>query len=364
MKREYVRDQLLELRKNEQFYCPQCQESVQLKIGQVMIPHFAHKKQSNCQQAFSEGETTIHLLGKHQLYEMFQKLQFKVQLEPYLPKLAQRPDILVEREQQQFAIEFQCSTISIPQMETRTIGYLQANIIPIWILKTPKHKHPYKDGVQQIKLSPFNQQFTTYIQKHAHIITFDPDTAVFLYFSYLMPIEGYRFIAHVQHLSMGNQQFPFLQVKEPTEVEFNIYWRLWKKARQQFLDKRLLISKKGVQDPFLRACYFMGNQVEKLPLFIGIPVSNKVNFSVFDAEWQMLWLMFLYEQGFDLSHISSDVIDGFRKRFPILFINEKAVETLQNYNEILKKLGVRQINSDFDEIALYQYLYAQFLAKG
>ncbi|HWI47777.1 MAG TPA: competence protein CoiA family protein [Rummeliibacillus sp.] len=361
--RQYARDQLIELRNHEQFYCPQCQEPVHLKIGQVIIPHFAHRKQSNCQQTFSEGETAVHLLGKHQLYEMFKKLQLNVQLEPYLPILAQRPDVLVEKEQQQFAIEFQCSTIPIPQMETRTIGYLQVNMIPIWILKTPKDKQSYKDGIQQIKLSPFKQQFIIYIQNHAHIITFDPETAAFLYFSHLMPMGGYRFIANVKHLSIESQHFPFLNVKEPSEDEFRIYWQLWKKNRQQFLKRRLFISKNGVQDPFLRACYFMGCHVENLPLFIGIPMSKTSNFSVFEAEWQMVWLLFLLEKGYDFNYISSYIIDEFRKMYPELFINKHAVKSLQNYNEILKKLGITHINSIFDETALYRYLYVQFLAK-
>ena len=361
--RKYPRNQLLEIRSCERFYCPQCKEPVQLKIGQVMIPHFAHKKQSYCQQTFSEGETAIHLLGKCQLYEMFQKLHLNVRLEPYLSELSQRPDILVERDRQQFAIEFQCSTIPIPQIETRTSGYLQANMIPIWILKTPKDKQSYTDGIQQIKLSPFKQQFISYTQNHSHMITFDPETATFLYFSHLLPIGGYRYIANVRHLPIDTQHFPFLKVTDPSEREFFIYWRIWKQNRQQFLKKRLFISKKGIQDSFLRACYFMRCHASDLPLFVGIPVSKTISFSVYEAEWQMMWLMFLVEQGYNLDYISTYVIKEFRNRFPMLFINKNAEKSLRNYNKIIQKLSVTQFNSKFDETALCQYLYVQFLAK-
>nr|WP_280524856.1 competence protein CoiA family protein [Rummeliibacillus suwonensis] len=362
--RNLKRDHLEKLRKKEQFYCPQCQEPLLMKIGQVMIPHFAHLKKSQCQGLFSEGETAAHLLGKHQLYEMFQKLQLNVQIEPYFKEISQRPDLLVESNYQRFAIEFQCSTIPIPQMETRTEGYLRANIQPIWILKTPKDRHPYPDGIQQIKLSPFKQQFITYIQNHLHLITFDPESATFVYFSYLLPIGGgYRFIGKVQHLPLEAQHFPFLNVLVPSESDFQIYWQLWKKERFLFLRRRVLMSRKGVQDSFLRACYFMNYPVEKLPLFIGIPVTKHMHFSVFEVEWQMLWLMFLIEQGENFTHPSSRSINEFCKRYPAICLDQQAVVSLENYHFILRRLGITCINSQFDEKMLWQSIYAQFLAK-
>lgn len=334
-----------------------------MKIGQIMIPHFAHQKKSNCQELFSEGETAAHLLGKYLLYEMFQKFRLTVQLEPYIKELSQRPDILVQHDHQRFAIEFQCSTIPIPQLESRTKGYLQANIMPIWILKTPKDKQPYNDGIQQIKLSPFKQSFITYIQNHAHIMTFNPETETFVYFSYLIPIGGYRFIGKVQHLALEMQRFPFLVAKVPSESDSRIYWKIWKNERQLFLNRRLFISKSGVQDPFLRACYLMRYPIQRLPLFVGVPISRKSYFSVFEAEWQMLWLMFLGEKGEDFTHLSSKMIREFCKRYPSLFVHRQAAIALEKYNLLLKSLGITCINSKIDEEMLFQYIYVQFLAK-
>ncbi len=361
--RQDTKDKLKELRKKEQFFCPQCEESVHLKIGQIMIPHFAHQKKSKCLGSFSEGETAEHLLGKQKLYEMFQKLKLTVHLEAYLQELAQRPDILIESGRQRFAIEFQCSTISIPQMESRTKGYRQANIKPIWILKTPNNNQSYRNGIQQIKLSPFKQQFISYIQEQAHIITFDAEASNFVYFSYLMPIGGYRFITLVKYLPSNAQRFPFLQVEAPTEQEFLSYWQIWKKTRLQFLKSRLLISKNGVQDPFLRACYVMRYQLKNLPLFIGIPVSKSLGFSVFEAEWQLLWIHFLEERGKDITYISSYIIHEFRKKYPNIFINKQAIESIRNYNKILKGIKISKINSPFVEKILYEHIYVQFLAK-
>ena len=82
---------LYELRQTTTFYCPQCKESLQLKIGRIKIPHFAHVKNSQCESLFSDGESLTHLLGKQQLFTFFQQYG-NVQLEPYLQQLHQRPN--------------------------------------------------------------------------------------------------------------------------------------------------------------------------------------------------------------------------------------------------------------------------------
>ncbi|WP_256386321.1 competence protein CoiA [Rummeliibacillus sp. TYF005] len=356
-------DELIELRRREKFYCPQCQEPLLMRIGQVVIPHFAHQKNSKCKGLFSEGETTTHLLGKQLLYEKFQKLNLNVQLEPYLKELAQRPDLLIEYNAMKYAVEFQCSTIPIPKMESRTEGYLKEDIIPIWILQTPKDKQPYRNGIQLLKISPFKQRFITYTQDDAHMMTFNPEAESFVYFSHLVPLGGYRFIGNVQHLSLDAQHFPFLTAKQLSESDFQIYWQLWKQERKLFLSRRLLLSKKGVQDPFLRACYFLRIQAEKLPLFIGIPVAKNIHFSVVDAEWQLLWLMFLVEKGEQFTFLSTRTIYEFSKRYPTLFLNHEAEQSVKNYNFILRNLGITCMQSKFNEKILLKLLYDQFLAK-
>ncbi|MCA9725259.1 MAG: competence protein CoiA, partial [Kurthia sp.] len=63
---ELSKERLLEIRQTQHFYCPACHEQLVLKIGQVMIPHFAHRKNEHC-QVFSEGESALHLQGKYAL---------------------------------------------------------------------------------------------------------------------------------------------------------------------------------------------------------------------------------------------------------------------------------------------------------
>ena len=134
---------------------------MQLKVGDVVIPHFAHKKDKSCSASFSEGESKEHLLGKQDLFSFFKRTGVEVKLEPYFNALAQRPDLLVTIETEHIPIEFQCSTIPIRLIESRTAGYRKAGMTPIWILHTPKKIMALPQGVGIFQLSEFEKSFFT-----------------------------------------------------------------------------------------------------------------------------------------------------------------------------------------------------------
>lgn len=113
--------------KGATYRCPNCREPVILRQGAVKLSHFAHRRHSECSQAFSEGESREHLLGKRQLYDLFRP---HVRLEVYLPGLKQRPDLLVGRT----AVEYQCSPLDFQRFMDRTAGYLDNDYHPVWIL--------------------------------------------------------------------------------------------------------------------------------------------------------------------------------------------------------------------------------------
>ena len=117
----------------QSFRCPGCKSPVFLKQGQLKIAHFSHYQQSDCRQ-FSEGETATHLLGKEVIYEWLVNQGLSVELEAWLPKLQQRPDLLVTTvEGNQIAIEYQCSPISYGDLLKRTSGYEQNGYQVIWL---------------------------------------------------------------------------------------------------------------------------------------------------------------------------------------------------------------------------------------
>lgn len=122
------------LNHSKTYYCPGCQEAVFLKKGTHKMAHFSHYPGSNCQQ-FSEGETLEHVQGKLWLHQLFSRSFAKVELEPYLPELQQRPDLLLP--DQRLAIEFQCSPIPIDLVAERTAGYQKHHYRVIWIAGSP-----------------------------------------------------------------------------------------------------------------------------------------------------------------------------------------------------------------------------------
>lgn len=110
------------------FYCIACGEKVRLKNGSIKIAHFAHVSKKTC-TSFSEGETAEHLCLKQALADWCEITGIAYQVEAYLPELNQRPDLLIGK----FAIEVQCSPISIAKLAERTNNYLTGGYEPIWI---------------------------------------------------------------------------------------------------------------------------------------------------------------------------------------------------------------------------------------
>ncbi|MCX8046370.1 MAG: competence protein CoiA family protein [Anoxybacillus gonensis] len=128
---DWTVEQLHVWRATESFFCPVCRKRVQLKIGKKRMPHFAHEAKCIIE---TERETIAHLQGKQQLYEWLLNERLEVGVETYLPHIQQRPDIFVVHQQKMYALEYQCSTISSSLFTKRTKAYMNANMIPIWIL--------------------------------------------------------------------------------------------------------------------------------------------------------------------------------------------------------------------------------------
>ena len=132
-------------RQTHSFYCPICQESLIMKAGEIRIPHFAHKKNSDCTSGFSEPESHQHLEGKRHLNEFFIRQGLEPSLEHYLPAIRQRPDLLVNFMGRTYAVEYQCSPLSRNSLLDRTQGYIKEGIIPLWILGGYPYQKMKKD---------------------------------------------------------------------------------------------------------------------------------------------------------------------------------------------------------------------------
>lgn len=350
---------LKQLRQQFTFYCIQCQEKVILRVGDVNIPHFSHLQQTTCRDVFSEGESILHLEGKQVLWSFFQQQGLSVQLEPYIQQLAQRPDLLVSYQNDVFPIEFQCSTITSEAMRKRTAGYLSHGWNPIWLIRTfPKWRH-LPQGVGVVQLSPFQQRFFSHRSlEGTMLLSFDPPSRTFHYFSHILPVTGRTFMVNHRKLPISYQTFPFALPKLLTSLEMTQYARLFQQHRQQFLQNRIRYNRKGIQDPFLQDCYELRLLPGQLPHWIGVPSESHEAFSCHPCEWQLSLLAYLRRQELSLEMFGSAPLGFFLQRFKGQ--REALIYAMKAYIELLQSTSYETM----EEGEWFEMMIARrFLAK-
>lgn len=351
---------LKQLRKTTVFYCPQCKEPLQLKIGAIKIPHFAHQKNSSCDTTFSEGESYEHILGKQQLYTQLSQLGLSVRLEAYLPELKQRPDVLISKANLRFALEFQCSTISSEMLQLRNEGYNSQQIIPIWLVKTPSHK-VNTQGIVKVSFNEHYKKFFLTVKEQTCLISYDPKSEKFNYFGHLLYVQGNIFIAKVQSLPLSKQQFPFYMPRPIMAHEFRKMFSLYRKYCMQHYKTRLFYSRQGVNDLFLRAIYELQLNRENLPGFIGIPIKGAERMMRFSAEWQLALFYYLHVNEIQMNKISKSTIHYFLKWINIEE-TEETFSVVKRYVQLMQKLNIKTISCAYEETELIHFLYCEFIA--
>lgn len=347
-----------------EFFCPQCNDSVRLKVGDIVIPHFAHKKEASCTASLSEGESKEHLKGKQQLYEFFKKRNENVILEPFFKLLSQRPDLLVTTHSGPVPIEFQCSKIPVSIIESRTAGYRSAGMEPIWILHTPANFSTLPQGVGVFHFSRFHECFFTHQSPEGQVfLTYNPKTERFHYFSSLVHISGKKFIGIHRSLPMSKQTFPFARPKIPSEVELRQYITNYLSMRTTFLESRILLSRKGVNDPFLRSCYELRLDSVNLPLWIGLPTAFSDSFREHDCEWQLALIHFMRRKGISFHQLSKGDITKFASRWE--GPPNGRINACFAYRDFYISVGVEFPSNGqvFNEEQIFRLFAKRFLAK-
>lgn len=363
LKTSMPQEYLKQLRQTSIFYCPQCKEPLQFKIGTLKIPHFAHLSKNKCDQHFSDGESEQHLLGKEQLYEFFQAYQLNVELEPYLSNLKQRPDLLVTtHDGTRYAIEFQCSFITTERLNERNQGYHSEKIKPIWIPQTPS-KMNWKNGIQKLSINKNLQQFILSNRHQQYLITYHPRIQEFYYLSNLLHVSGNSYLTKVQALKIAKQQFPFYLPKLLTKSEFNQYLRAYDDLKGNYLRSRVLLSRKGVNDLFLRSIYELRLSTNALPKFIGVPLKWNKALKLFSVEWQATLLYFVHLHDVPISIINEDFIRYFLQ-WANLKETTEVIELVKEYCLLLQSLEVESVYSTIVTEYLVDQLYNQFLANN
>ena len=358
---------LRQWRKNETFHCPQCKEQLLLKVGDIVIPHFAHLQQSTCRNSFSEGESPTHLLGKTHLYELFSHHQLPTEMEPYLSDIRQRPDLLVTFQDQQVPIEFQCSTIPITLIEERNAGYNSLDMSPIWIIVTPTNIQTSKASVITTRIPHFEQHFIRQLESSSNkqatvFLTYNPLHQQFHYFSHLIHLRGTTYVMCHSIMRVKHQTIPFSIPATPTPEDIKQMMRHYKSARQKHLGSVSTYNQRGINHRFLRACYEMRIQPSELPSWIGVPTVGQEAFTEIDCEWQLLLIAVIRQTIGTPFTINRSIFHSFVKTFG--GDSAKQVVACNEYVDFLKqqRIDIYRLDKFSNRDFVVEILSGRFLA--
>lgn len=266
--------------KNTQtFKCPGCNDAVFLKKGVHKIAHFSHYAKSIC-KTFSEGESVEHLKGKKLIYEYLVSKGEVVSMEPFLPELYQRPDLLWKKQDgTTLAIEFQCSPLSSRRMLERSNGYKEAGYDVIWILGS---KFLFKG-----KLTPFHKLALKENNSGTIILT-----QLGVYDAELLQYSNFK-VQNGQQCSYQLDIFAFEDQLRSSKTKFITLGKkfpLLKRYTQ--LENQFLAQSKEVK-PFFKLIYLNMDSLISIPLELYQTVNSEWMIKTNPFEWKYLLLLWI-----------------------------------------------------------------------
>ncbi|MBS4172051.1 competence protein CoiA family protein [Bacillus sp. FJAT-49736] len=339
------------LKMNRLFFCPVCRERVILKVGSYKIPHFAHQRSASC-LSVSEPETLQHMQGKQDLFFWLINQGYVVHLEKYLPKIKQRPDILLSRNGKWFAIEYQCSSISVKLLEERSNGYRSQNITPIWIIGG----YPFQKGGNGFYwLNEFHWSFIQATEKNGFIInSYTPENKCFHFLSNISPISSRKVQANYQIKLLSKMIFPIHHFPKLEKIErTDDYWFY---NKRQWLNKKIMYGK-AFQDPFLLSLYESNCHPQLLPPILGIRVDFMGICQTHPAVWQFyIWLDCLRALKIGERFTFNQVLSAIKKRTSNNHIQFRILPFVPNYYQ--NRMVYQYL------LALVEYSYLSEIRKG
>jgi len=340
------RDEIDACRKID-FYCPCCEGRVFLKAGKIKLPHFAHAPHQIC-DAVSEGETEEHLLGKKQLYEWLVKQHYEVELEKYFTTFKQRADLYVMVNGKEYAIEFQCSVISLEQIKKRTKMYVKHHITPIWILSERHVKWKKRNGFM---LSAFHWLTSTGTILLPKLLAYSPTVSQFTILQQLTPFSKRYTIAYPKQVH--HTQLTFSELIN-TPSSYPLQNQMWQNKKQ--LWRLNAASFATLDNPFYQALYQAGYSPAIIPNECGIPVPYMHLYETDAIQWQF-WL---YEKVLRPKVVGEGILPHEWRAALIQCIKEMKIVVrplpqirltnpflpLEHYISMLEKLGVLKRKHD------------------
>jgi competence protein CoiA len=332
----FKRETLLYLRSKEEFFCPICEEKVNLKLGDKRIFHFAHQREGNCRE-FYENETEYHMEGKLQLFQWLRSQKIHAELEFYDKEIQQRPDIMFVFNGQKFALEYQCSVISEQLFTMRTDKYILHGYTPLWILGG-NHFQQYHDDT--VNLTNFHYLFLRKMNTgQFYIPYYFSDKKAFHHLYSIFPYSTKKALAK-------KSSYPLDQIKLSHLLEPKVRCQLNIKAWKEKLERYQLhwsAYPSPQQKCFLNELYNQRMNLFLMPPEIGLPIP----YMWLIQTPSFIWQAYLY-------------LDVLRQKIPGDFISLKEVErSFQNRirRGLIHTRGFPQVENISPFQAVMDYLF-------
>ncbi|WP_277679989.1 competence protein CoiA [Gracilibacillus dipsosauri] len=258
------------------FICPECGEKLIIKAGEKVIPHFAHRSNTTCSQG---GEGAYHEKGKIDLFQRFRNQGIEVSLEQYLPEIKQRPDLLVQIENRQIPIEYQCAKISTNEMMKRTNAYRKNGYHPIWILGANRF---HRLSSQTIKLTSNDQSYIhQFHSKFPLTIYFYCSTErQFILFQDFYFLTRTKAIGKLKTIPL--EELGFRLLFQQMQLDMSILKSHWLNQRKKWRIRPVPIYE-SKETAWRQWLYLHQFTVQDLPSFIYLPVRSQ--FLMNSAPW-------------------------------------------------------------------------------
>lgn len=277
---DFKKEALLVLRSKEEFFCPICGESVQLKLGDQRIFHFAHKRGGTCQE-FYDHESYYHLEGKKQLYQWLIKQNIPAVLEYFDKEIQQRPDIMFELNGQKYALEFQCSPIPEEIFSKRTRSYIANHYIPIWIMANSHLDQQKRKDI--VSLSNFHYMFLrTSLPGTYYIPSYCPEKQQFHFLESITPYSIKN--AFTRHSIYQAERVDLTKLLSPNTSN-SFLMPNWKREIDKFI-LNMTRYPDQMKKKFLLEIYNKCLNPFLLPPEIGLPVPHSILIQTPSVIWQ------------------------------------------------------------------------------
>lgn len=261
------------------FFCPVCKSRVIIKAGTQMIAHFAHQSLQDCPNR-AGGEGVYHERGKLDLFAWLSQLGFNVKLEYYLPEIKQRTDLMIQFVRKRLAIEYQCATISLKEILSRTRGYQSIGITPLWILGGNRMRRLGKQGLY---LTPTEQSYLHQFNNdpYAKLYFYCPDTKQFARYDLSCFTGRNRSIGRLKFYPLASIDFEQFFKTEHASI-FTPEWLTEKKRFRLKLPQKMNQTEKQFRE------WLYSNQLfpSLISSWIGLPVNGQWTMNVSVWTWQ------------------------------------------------------------------------------